>query len=112
MRYQGSSLFDGQEPSHYVRRSTEDDLLQFIDATASRDLTQVLVHSLSNMSQRTNNNRNRLSLYSPHSRGFNLKASVFLERLIDFSRGISVGYIYKFATPVGMVLDHYIRLVR
>ena len=58
--------------------------------------------------------RHSLCPQSPLSRNFNLKIFVFWKLLNYFRRGVSVGwyrYVYKVATPVGMVLDHYIRLV-
>ena len=60
MRYHGSFLFAGQKPSQYVRRSWEGDLLKLIYVTGSTDLSSILVHSLSNKSQHTNNNRHSL----------------------------------------------------
>lgn len=66
---------------------------------------------LSNKYQRISNNWHS----SPRSRGFNLKVLTFRELFTDFHQGVSVRwywYNYKFATPVGMVLDHYMRLVR
>ena len=45
----GVFLFNGQKSSQYLRRSQEDDLLQLIIVTGSRDLSYILVHSLSNL---------------------------------------------------------------
>ena len=73
----GFFLFDGQKPSQYVRHSREDNLLQLINVTCSRDLSWILVHSLANKSLRTNNNQHSLCPHSPHSRGFNLKIFPF-----------------------------------
>ena len=64
--------------------------------------------------QCTNNNRHSLCPHSPHSHRFSLKIFVFWELFNDFCWGVLVGwywYICKFATLVGIVFDHYIRVV-
>ena len=59
-----------------------------------------------------------VSVLIPHILVVSNSRSLYFESFsltFDFRRGVSVGwyrYIYKFATPVGMVLDQYVRLVR